>query len=169
MSREDDQTRAPRASGNRVGPNVVVVGLDESEPSRRALAWALGFAHRSRARIVAVHVDHGSGVSRSSAPERLAVLGAPEAFAAWLTVDPNYRTLERVQFDQLSIEIAQTSGVEMQLEHLSGEPVDQIAEAVHHHRADLLVIGAPRSRRSRRRSVAARLMKHVPCPVTVVP
>jgi nucleotide-binding universal stress UspA family protein len=169
MSHEDDLARALHASGNGFGPDVVVVGLEESESSRRALAWALGLAQRSRASIVAVHVAHDNGASGVLAPERLAALGAPEGFAAWLTVDPNCRALERVQFDQLSIEIAQTAGVEMQLEHLNGEPVDQIVQAVHRHRADLLVIGAPRSRRSVRRSVATRLTHQVLCPVTVVP
>jgi len=170
MSREDDLAGAPRASGNGFGPDVVVVGLEESEPSMRALAWALGLAHRSLASIVAVHVANDSGVSGILAPERLAALGAPEGFAAWVTADrPTCRSVERSQLDQLISEIAQNSGINVQVEHLSGEPVHQIVQAVHRHRADLLVVGAPRSRRSARRSVAARLTHQGLCPVTVVP
>jgi nucleotide-binding universal stress UspA family protein len=53
---EDRMTRSDMSTSEGSGPHVLVVGVDDSEGSRRAVEWAAQNATRSGLEVVAVHV-----------------------------------------------------------------------------------------------------------------
>lgn len=140
------------------GPGTIVVGVDGSETSWRAAAYAVGLARRQRrsSRLVFVHVARPSGVS-ALVPEVLPQLrGAEETIRHGIEA-----TLASGLAD---------SGIEWELRTRTGSPsaeIEKIALAV---RADAVVVGA--STRAGHRiagSVAVRLVRAKRWPVVVVP
>ena len=138
--------------------SFIVVGIDGSDESKRALHWALNEARLREAKLVAVHTwtyqfTAGPGYLPGADPEVRASI---------------QKEAEQVVTDALS-EVG-TVGVEVEVKALEGSPSATLVEAA--EGADLLVVG------SRGRggfsglllgSVSQQCAHHAPCPVVIVP
>jgi nucleotide-binding universal stress UspA family protein len=158
-SSDRDKLEAAQGPSRRCGPGVIVVGVDQCDSAMRALAWALGLAERSGAAIVGLHVAR-------CAPTAEAMANLAGIAAVQLQIDP-WTTDEHLGAQLL--DVARHSGLSADIERVVGDPAQEIIRAAHRYRADLIVIGAARTRRSSRRSIAARLVVESRCPLTVVP
>ncbi|EQD87435.1 universal stress protein [Saccharopolyspora erythraea] len=138
-----------------VGP--VVVGVDESAPSREALRFAFESASARRANLVALHVWRPVRAEYSW-------VDAPSG-AIWFDLDDAQRSLA----GQLDAVRASFPGVEVHSEVRYGHPVDELTSAASH--AQLLVVGhrgAGGFERLLLGSVADGVLHHAECPVAVV-
>jgi nucleotide-binding universal stress UspA family protein len=133
----------------------VVVGLDCTQASERALHYALGLATRLAARLVVVHVRH-----------------------TWVTYDgygPQGVIDDGGLDDQMRREIARLSvesGVDATYVDAAGtgRTALVIAQVAEKYRADAVVVGAATTMLHRATgSIGSQLIKHCHCPVTVVP
>jgi nucleotide-binding universal stress UspA family protein len=141
------------------GPTAVVVGVDGSEPSMRAAAYAMGVCRRQRSRLVAVYVrEPGGGLS-----SMMDSTGASSAAVAL-----HQDTTEQMLRD--SLVIAQGAGVRTDLVVRTGDPYQVLSSIAHEVRADSLVVGSSASFGHRiAGSLAVRLVRNARWPVTVVP
>jgi nucleotide-binding universal stress UspA family protein len=146
------------------GPGAIVVGIDDSPTSLRALDYAAGLARRQGARLVAVHVRSLRTMHcaidpygyRASGDAAQASLDAQDALEAEL----------RAEVDRL----AQLWGVGIAFLVRHGDPLRELTAVAADQHADSLVVGAPTRPGSRvAGSVAARLARRRRWPVTVVP
>jgi nucleotide-binding universal stress UspA family protein len=137
--------------------NLIVVGVDGSAGSRRALRWALAEAGRSEAELNAVTVWTWDG------------LEGPMLAAT----DP---TAQRDHADRLSAHEVQTAVAEVAVPArvdrtvVEGHPVRELIAASRHAR--LLVLGSHghgRLHRAMLGSVSAECARRAPCPVVIVP
>ncbi|WP_037683121.1 universal stress protein [Streptomyces griseus] len=139
------------------GPKVIVVGLDGSDSSFRAAAYAAGLARRQRALLAVVYVQP---VMAAGAAMGAPVAGTTDAIADELVREIRDAT-ERVKgvFD-----------VRWEFHTFHGDPYSGLVKAADELRADAVVVGA--SEQAGHRivgSVAVRLVKAGRWPVTVVP
>ncbi|MDI3403901.1 universal stress protein [Streptomyces cavernicola] len=140
------------------GPKVIVVGIDGSDSSLRAAAYAAGLARRQRALLAMVYVQPVMAAG--------AALGAPVASTtdevAESLIQEIREAAERVRhiYDHLRWEF----------HTFRGDPYNGLVEAAESLTADAVVVGA--SEQAGHRfvgSVAVRLVKAGRWPVTVVP
>jgi len=137
--------------------NVIVVGLDGSSASDRALEWALQEA-RSRGSIVELvtafgHPQHGAALGESTVTRH-----AREAA----------ETAQVHQIDRIAAPYRDDVALAFQV--LEGPAVDRLVEASRHAR--LLVVGSHGYGRVREilvGSVAAGCIRNATCPVVVLP
>jgi nucleotide-binding universal stress UspA family protein len=146
------------------GLRVIVVGIDDSPTSLRALDYAAGLARRQGARLVAVHVrplqaaqgaidPYGYGCSGDAAR---AALDAGDALEAELRTEVG--------------RLARLWGVGIDLVLRDGDPLRELTAVAAEQHADSLGVGAPTCPSSRvAGSVAARLTRRHRWPITVVP
>jgi nucleotide-binding universal stress UspA family protein len=141
------------------GPRAIVVGVDDTPTSMRALAFAAGQARRQRARLIAVYVRDlmafGEVFDRSGAV----------AEARQEARDEVERFL-RAEVDRL------TRGwkVDIRLVVLTGDPLARLTEIADHEHVDAIVVGASAHVAHRLAgSLAVRLVRRCGWPVTVVP
>lgn len=135
----------------------LLVPIDFSEPSRKALRYALGLARRFEASLTVCHVVSPVPPSRR-----------------WTTLarDLEAEAVEsaREQLNQW-IQPARDAGHNIKAEVLVGTPRDQIIAQADRQKADLVVM-ATRGRRGLARwllgSTAEQVVRHAPCPVLVV-
>jgi nucleotide-binding universal stress UspA family protein len=137
---------------------LIVVGIDGSDESKRALHWAVEEARLRGAKLLAVHAW---SYQFTAGPDY-----APAA-------DPDFLESLRQQADQVLDEAlaeAGTAGVEIERTAVEGPPAATLVDAA--EGADLLVVG------SRGRggfsglllgSVSQQAAHHAPCPVVIVP
>lgn len=139
------------------GPKVIVVGVDGSDSSLRAAAYAGGLARRQNALLAVVYVQPVLAAG--------AALGAPVA-----------GTTEEIAEDlvaQIREATERTKGifdVRWEFHTFRGDPYGGLVQAADDLTADAVVVGA--SERAGHRivgSVAVRLVKAGRWPVTVVP
>lgn len=135
--------------------DTIVVGLDGSEDSARALTFAADLATRSHGRVIAVHAAVGEAlVDASVAPLSLDGRNLPELLERWC--EPLH---ERGLEEHESVVV-------------DGDPRTALLEVVEEHDADLLVVGSrglgPVSRLVLG-SVSSSLVQHSPVPVAVIP
>jgi nucleotide-binding universal stress UspA family protein len=138
------------------GPTVIVVGVDGTDTSLRAAAYAIGLARRQGARLMAVYVAPAGGLAAQTAAG-MSALGE--------TTDEIADDLRR-RLGQVSTEL----GVAVEFKAVRGDAVAEITRAAGDIRADAVVVGA--STRAGHRlvgSVAVRLVRAGRWPVTVVP
>ncbi|WP_063819816.1 universal stress protein, partial [Streptomyces caniscabiei] len=138
------------------GPKVILVGLDGSETSLRAVAYAAGLARRQHALLAIVYVQPPLATS--------AALGVPVA-----------GTTEKIA-EQLVAEIREAAEqvkgvfeVRWEFHTFRGDPYSGLVTAADRLKADAVVVGA--SQQAGHRivgSVALRLVKAGRWPVTVV-
>jgi nucleotide-binding universal stress UspA family protein len=138
------------------GPTVIVVGVDGTDTSLRAAAYAIGLARRQGARLMAVYVGPLGGFAAQTAAG-VSALGE--------TTDEIADDLRR-RLGRASTEL----GVAVEFKAERGDAVTEITRVAGEIRADAVVVGA--STRAGHRlvgSVAVRLVRAGRWPVTVVP
>ena len=141
---------------DRDGPDVLLVGVDGSDTSLRAGAYAAGMARRQRARLVCLYVRPLSAVAGMSAG---ATLGVQESY------------------DQVAAELRQTAeeqgarlGIDIVFVERDGNPYAEIVRLADEIKADAVIVGA--SAKAGHRfvgSLAVHLVRASRWPVTVVP
>ncbi|MFF8634225.1 universal stress protein [Streptomyces pilosus] len=139
------------------GPKVIVAGVDGSDSSLRAAAYASGLARRQGALLALVYVQQvtAAGVA----------LGAPVADATdEVAEDLAARIREAME------RIRGLYDIRWEFHTFRGDPYNGLVKAADDLRADAVVVGA--SEKAGHRfvgSVAVRLVKSGRWPVTVVP
>jgi nucleotide-binding universal stress UspA family protein len=141
----------------RHGPKVIVVGVDGSDSSLRAAAYAFGLARRQGALLAIVYVQP---VLAAGAALGAPVADATEEIAEGLVAQVR-DAMERIKgvFD-----------VRWEFHTFRGDPYNGLVKAADDLKADAVVVGA--SEQAGHRivgSVAVRLVKAGRWPVTVVP
>jgi len=141
---------------DRDGPDVLLVGVDGSDTSLRAGAYAAGMARRQQARLVCLYVRPFSAVGGMSAG---ATLGIQESY------------------DQVAAELRQTAeeqgarlGIDIVFVERDGNPYAEIVRLADEIKADAVIVGA--STKAGHRfvgSLAVHLVRASRWPVTVVP
>ncbi|MFJ7147517.1 universal stress protein [Streptomyces sp. NPDC100445] len=154
---EQHEERSHRFERGTDGPKVVLVGVDGSESSMRAAAYAGGLARRQHALLAVVYVQPVLAAG--------AALGAPVA-----------ETTDEIA-DELVAQIREAAErlkgifeVRWEFHTFRGDPYTGLVTAADELKADAVVVGA--SEQAGHRiigSVAVRLVKAGRWPVTVVP
>jgi nucleotide-binding universal stress UspA family protein len=140
------------------GPAVIVVGVDGSESSMRAAAYASGLARRQGSLLAVVYI------------QPLATLGGADVGVAVAQAGREAATNLEGQLRQSAERIGPELGLRWEFHTAQGDPYGGIVEHAERLRADAVVIGA--SEKAGHRilgSVAVRLVKAGRWPVTVVP
>lgn len=140
------------------GPSVIVAGIDGSDSSMRAAAYAAGLARRQNSRLALVYIQPLNTMGGASAGAAMVQLGQE------LAAD-----LER-QIREAAERIPNGERVRWQFISQPGDAYNGLVEVADRLRADAVVIGA--SKKAGHRivgSVAVRLVKAGRWPVTVVP
>ena len=147
------------ASAEHGGRQVLVVGMDGSDPSWDAFAWAAGEAQRCGGRIIAVFV------APLVEPEAALSIGAPYNYQA--AVEARDQMAE-----ELAGEVARRAdelGVEVSFVREKGDAAHVLTEVARFEHADLIAVG--RSAKMLHRlagSVSRRLVLSRDLPVIVV-
>jgi nucleotide-binding universal stress UspA family protein len=138
------------------GPKVIVAGVDGSETSLHAGAYAWGLARRGGARLILVHV------------ERIAALSTLTAGAAAVMREAGAEVV-----DDLRRELARAADrADVRYEFVTeqGDPFTVISRVADEARADAVIVGASAQAGHRLiGSVAVKLVRTGRWPVTVVP
>jgi nucleotide-binding universal stress UspA family protein len=139
------------------GPLVILAGIDGSESSMRAAAYAAGLARRQGAKLVLAYF-------------RPVGAGTPQAGAALAQFGlENAADLER-QIREGAERVPPSQRVRWEFHTAEGDPYHGLVELADRIRAEALVIGASEQAGHRfLGSVAVRLVKAGRWPVTVVP
>ncbi|MFE9857148.1 universal stress protein [Streptomyces sp. NPDC005780] len=139
------------------GPKVIVAGLDGSESSMRAAAYAAGLARRQRAMLALVYVQPVLTAG--------AALGAPVGDA---TGDVAESLVNEIR--ESTERMKDIWDVRWEFHTFRGDPYNGLVTAADELKADAVVVGASESAGHRFiGSVAVRLVKAGRWPVTVVP
>ncbi|MFJ6836803.1 universal stress protein [Streptomyces sp. NPDC091209] len=152
-----EEQHAQRFERGTDGPKVIVVGVDGSDSSLRAAAYAGGLARRQRALLAVVYIKPVMAAG--------AALGVPVAE----TTDEIAEDL--VQYIRDAAErVKDIFDVRWEFHTFHGDPYNGLVTAADELKADAVVVGA--SEQAGHRivgSVAIRLVKAGRWPVTVVP
>lgn len=152
-SQRRDATRARGGESGCDGPSLLVVGVDGSDTSWRALYYAFGLARRQGGALVVVY---------TLAPV-VAGFGCPAE--VWFAGQEVVTEL-RAGVESLSAE----SGVPAEFVTTSRNPAAMLTKLAATRHADAIVIGADSALTHRCfGSKAARTIRRSRCPVTVVP
>ncbi|WP_431954560.1 universal stress protein [Actinacidiphila sp. bgisy167] len=138
------------------GPKVIVAGLDGSDSSWRAVAYAAGLARRQNALLAIVYVQPVLAAG--------AAFGAPVAEATAEIADQLKSEIEKAA-ERFSV-----STLRWEFHTFAGDAFAGLSQASDELKADAVVVGA--SEKAGHRlvgSVAVRLVKAGRWPVTVVP
>ena len=142
------------------GPQVIVVGIDNSVTSLRAGAYAAGLARRQGARLVYVYVEQFS-----------AMYGAAAGAGAGAIAEQERALTEQAAALRREIEEgAAQVGLPVTFITAMGDPYHELRRVADQVHADAVVVGA--STKAGHRlvgSLAVRLVKAGRWPVTVVP
>ncbi|AJZ83848.1 universal stress protein [Streptomyces antimycoticus] len=139
------------------GPKVIVAGLDGSESSWRATAYAAGLARRQKALLVVVYIQPVLAAG--------AALGAPVADTTGEVAEELMTEMREAAERRRGV-----FDVRWEFHTFRGDPYNGLAQAADELKADAVVVGA--SEQAGHRfigSVAVRLVKAGRWPVTVVP
>jgi nucleotide-binding universal stress UspA family protein len=140
----------------RDGPDVLLVGVDGSDTSLRAGAYAAGMARRQQARLVILYVRPFSAVSGIGAGAITSMQEAYDAVAAELR--------------QNAEEQGPRLGIDVVFVERDGNPYTEIVRLADEIQADAVIVGA--STKAGHRfvgSLAVHLVRASRWPVTVVP
>ena len=140
----------------RDGPDVLLVGVDGSDTSLRAAAYAAGMARRQQARLVILYVRPFSAVPGIEAGAVTSMQEAYDAVAAELR--------------QNAEEQGPRLGIDVEVVEREGNPFTEIVRLAGEIQADAVIVGA--STKAGHRfvgSLAVHLVRASRWPVTVVP
>ncbi|MER6529315.1 universal stress protein [Streptomyces sp. NPDC001508] len=154
---EQHEQHAHRFERGTDGPKVIVAGVDGSESSLRAAAYAAGLARRQHALLAVVYVQPVMAAG--------AALGAPVAE----TTDEIAEDLV-THIRESAEQVKGIFDVRWEFHTFRGDPYSGLVKAADELKADAVVVGA--SEQAGHRfigSVAIRLVKAGRWPVTVVP
>ncbi|GAA5052241.1 universal stress protein [Streptomyces sp. SID10815] len=154
---EEHERQEHRFERGTDGPKVIVAGVDGSESSMRAAAYAAGLARRQGALLAVVYVQPVMTAG--------AALGAPVAE----TTDEIAEDLVQ-QIRESAERLKGIFAVRWEFHTFRGDPYNGLVKAADELTADAVVVGA--SEQAGHRiigSVAVRLVKAGRWPVTVVP
>lgn len=140
----------------------ILVGVDQSEQSRRAVEFAVARARELDRSVVIVHVIPWSPYSFNTPDENehrhqrreTEIKAATEQI-----IDP-------------MVSIVRESGVEVDQLVQHGDPVDTLIHIAEQRRSDHMVLGRTGDSRMKQAlfgSIPAHIVQHAPVPVTVVP
>jgi len=137
------------------GPSVMLVGFDGSDTSWRALHYALGLARRQHSEVIVVHAEKSSPI-----PDSITTAIVEEANEAW--TEQLRQEVLRVAAHHPHVCVSFIVGF--------GDPVRVLHEQATRRRADAIFLGASRRWGYRLAgSIAARAVRTIKTPVTVVP
>jgi nucleotide-binding universal stress UspA family protein len=143
------------------GPGAIVVGVDGSPTSLRALAYAAGLSRRQHAQLIAVYVR--------------GPLRTPVALSGWVDAGIVAAEAEAQQDmeDEVWTQIASDVtawGCGARVVVRNGSPLAELRKVAEDSGADTIIVGASSSLRHRLfGSLGRRLLRCKPCPVTIVP
>ena len=140
----------------RDGPDVLLVGVDGSETSMRAAAYAAGMARRQKARLVCLFVRQFSAAAGMSAGVSAGIRESHDFVAAELR--------------QSAEEQGPRLGIDITFVERDGNPFAEIVRLADEIQADAVIVGA--STKAGHRfvgSLAVHLVRASRWPVTVVP
>ncbi|GAA1987884.1 universal stress protein [Catenulispora subtropica] len=140
------------------GPKVILAGIDGSESSIRAAAYAAGLARRQHSKLALVYI------------RPLASSLSPAAAAEMATVRDEIADDLRKQIEEYVRNLPQGTFADWDFHVGEGDPYRGLVDFATRLKADAVVIGA--SQQAGHRivgSVAVRLVKAGKWPVTVVP
>ena len=142
------------------GPQVILVGVDDSVTSLRAGAYAAGLARRQGARLVIVYVAQLSALYGAGAGAGASAIAAQQQALEETAADLRRRAEEYAAALDMSFTFIVAHG----------DPYTELRRVADKVRADAVVVGA--SAKAGHRwvgSLAVRLVKAGRWPVTVVP
>ncbi len=150
-----DERAAGRLDVSGVRVKRIMVAVDFSEASRRALEYAVVLAKGLEGEIVLVHVFEG-------VPGELKILEASY-------VDSSFREEARESLSKWEREVS-SMGVTVEPVFCEGAAIGrEIIDAAKECRADLIVIGRHGSESFFMNNTMRKVLGHVPCPVLVGP
>lgn len=138
------------------GPSRILVGIDGSETSMRAGAYAAGLARRQGSHLIALYVAATSPLAAQMAATAAAMIQTQDEIAR--------------QLRDAVLEGAKLLGIDAEFVLRRGNPYRELITVTNELRVDAVVVGA--SGQSGRRfvgSLAGRLVRDATWPVTVVP
>ncbi len=138
------------------GPARILAGVDGSDTSLRAAAYAAGLARRQNAKLIVLYVKHPPPTS----------IVAPEAAIA---LNQSHDQIAAELLEQID-ENAPRLGIKVELVVREGSPYSELLQLAEERKVDAIVVGA--STQAGHRfvgSLAAKLVRHAAWPVTVVP
>jgi nucleotide-binding universal stress UspA family protein len=143
----------------RDGPTAIVVGVDGSETSLRAAAYAAGLARRQHTKLVVVYARKQPAALVFGDQSGIAVRNVLES------QDEVERMLRAAVADQ-----APVWQIDAHLVVRDGDPLTVLSEVAKEVRADAVIVGSSTSMGHRLTgSLALRLVRAARWPVTVVP
>jgi nucleotide-binding universal stress UspA family protein len=144
----------------RDGPTAIVVGVDGSETSLRAAAYAAGLARRQSSKLFIVYAR--------KQPAALVSFGDQSGIAVCNVLQAQDE-VERMLRDGLRTQ-AKVLQIDAHLVVRDGDPLSVLSEVAKEVRADAVIVGASTSMGHRiTGSLALRLVRTARWPVTVVP
>jgi len=141
----------------------ILVGVDGSDPSRRALAWAMQQAIQRKVPLTVMYVTQVQ-----VRPATHIYWNMPTLPEGGLSAEQARESVQAF-VDQVGNEIGETVP-EITISAVIGDPAEELVRAARD--ADLLVVGRRGGggfRRLMMGSVSSKVTHHAACPVTVVP
>jgi nucleotide-binding universal stress UspA family protein len=138
------------------GPSRILVGIDGTETSMRAGAYAAGLARRQGSHLIALYVASTSPLAAQLAATAAAMIQTQDEIAR--------------QLRDAVLEGAKLIGIDAEFVLRRGNPYRELITVANELRVDAVVVGA--SGQSGRRfvgSLAGRLVRDATWPVTVIP
>lgn len=155
----NEQATHRRDRGRRADGPLIVVGIDASEASPHALAYAAGAARRMHATLMVAYIRT---LATNAYLTSLAPMGTE------LTCE--LATEQIIAARELATEVLGDLPLPWSFTVRCGDPAVELARLADDNNADTLVVGRSSSRLHRLTgSTAARLLRRARCPVTVVP
>ncbi|MEU4693918.1 universal stress protein [Actinoplanes sp. NPDC023714] len=139
---------------------VIVVGVDGTDTSMRAGAYAIGLARRQGARLIGVYVR----------PFASSMVSLADAYGSAVACEVEAQNEVEAQFRATLVQERLRLGVDFEMVVRHGDPYTELCQVAKETQADAVIVGRSESALHRfAGSVAQRLTRCGRWPVTVVP